>query len=108
MRDDVASGLTIIDAILSRGDLQNYYLAHSACGEFLRRLRNVGQAKLAFERALSLTQQEAEQRFLRRKLSEIDRFRQLHCQSLKQAFCIIPAQAEIHTGTLDSRPVIDT
>lgn len=75
MRDDVASGLNIIDAILSRGDLQNYYLAHSARGEFLKRLGNLEQAKLAFERALSLTQQEVEQRFLRRKLAEIDRIR---------------------------------
>jgi RNA polymerase sigma-70 factor (ECF subfamily) len=71
----VASGLNIIDAILSRGDLQNYYLAHSARGEFLKRLGNLEQAKLAFERALSLTQQEVEQRFLRRKLAEIDRIR---------------------------------
>ncbi len=71
----MASGLNIIDAILSRGDLQNYYLAHSARGEFLKRLGNLEQAKLAFERALSLTQQEVEQRFLRRKLAEIDRIR---------------------------------
>lgn len=72
MRDDVASGIKIIEAILSRGDLQNYYLAHSARGEFLRRLGNLEQARCAFQRALSLTQQEAEQRFLRRKLAEVE------------------------------------
>lgn len=75
MRDDVASGLSIIDAILNRGDLQDYYLAHSARGEFLRRLGNREQAKLAFERALSLTQQEAERRFLRNKITETERTR---------------------------------
>ena len=72
MRDDAASGLSIIDAILRRGDLQDYYLAHSARGEFLRRLGEQEQAKLAFERALSLANQEPEQRFLRNKLAATD------------------------------------
>ncbi len=71
MRDDVASGLSIIDAILDRGDLQDYYLAHCARGEFLRRLGNPKQAKLAFERALLLAKQEPEKRFLRKKLSDV-------------------------------------
>jgi RNA polymerase sigma-70 factor (ECF subfamily) len=70
MRDDVASGLAIIEAILNRGDLQDYYLAHSARGEFLRRLGNREQAMLAFELALSLATQEPERRFLRRRLNE--------------------------------------
>ncbi len=72
MRDGVASGLTIIDAILCRGDLQDYYLAHSARGEFLRRLGKLPESKLAFERALSLAEQEPEQRFLRNKLAAIN------------------------------------
>ncbi len=72
MRDDVASGLAIIDAILSRGELQDYYLAHSARGEFLRRLGSQDQAILAFERALSLARQEPEQRFLRSKLASLE------------------------------------
>ncbi len=71
MRDDVASGLSIIDAILDRGDLQDYYLAHCARGEFLRRLGNPKQAKLAFERALSLAKQEPEKRLLRKMLSDV-------------------------------------
>jgi RNA polymerase sigma-70 factor (ECF subfamily) len=71
MQNDVASGLSIINAILERGDLQDYYLAHSARGEFLRRLGELGQAKLAFERALSLAKQEPELRFLRNKLASI-------------------------------------
>jgi RNA polymerase sigma-70 factor (ECF subfamily) len=71
MRDDVASGLVIIDAILSRGDLQDYYLAHSARGEFLRRLGRQELARHAFERALSLAKQEPERRFLRKRLTEV-------------------------------------
>ncbi len=72
MRDDIASGLSIIDAILSRGELQDYYLAHSARGEFLRRLGKNAEAKSAFATALSLAKQEPEQRFLRQKLSSIN------------------------------------
>ena len=72
MRDDEAAGLTIIDAILSRGELQDYYLAHSARGELLRRLGKQEQAKVAFERALSLANQQPEQRFLRKKLASIE------------------------------------
>lgn len=71
MRDDVASGLSLIDAILQRGDLHDYYLAHSARAEFLRRLGQLHEAKLAFERALSLAQQETEQRFLRQRLASL-------------------------------------
>ncbi len=71
MRDDIASGLAIIDAILNRGDLKDYYLAHAARGEFLRRLGSREQAGLAFERALSLAKQEPEKRFLRKRLSEV-------------------------------------
>ncbi len=72
MRDGVANGLTIIDKILNRGDLQDYYLAHSARGEFLRRLGKLPESKLAFERALSLAKQDSEQRFLRNKLAAIN------------------------------------
>ncbi|MCA9133699.1 MAG: RNA polymerase sigma factor, partial [Planctomycetales bacterium] len=58
------AGLEIIDAILGRGELQDYYLAHSARGELLRRLGNQAAARSAFERARELTSQEAERRFL--------------------------------------------
>jgi RNA polymerase sigma-70 factor, ECF subfamily len=70
MRDGVAAGLAIIDGILDRGDLRDYYLAHSARGEFLRRLGRQEEARVAFERALSLAQQEPEKRFLRKKIAE--------------------------------------
>jgi RNA polymerase sigma-70 factor (ECF subfamily) len=72
MRDDIASGLSIIEAILQRGDLHDYYLAHSARGEFLLRTGDKKQAKRAFEHALSLAKQEPEQRFLRKKLESIE------------------------------------
>uniref|UniRef100_UPI003567BE92 RNA polymerase sigma factor n=1 Tax=Stieleria sp. TaxID=2795976 RepID=UPI003567BE92 len=71
MRDDVATGLAIIDDILERGDLQAYYLAHSARGEFLRRLGEQREARCAFEQALALTTHDSERRFLRAKLDSL-------------------------------------
>ncbi len=72
MRDGIPAGLSIIDAILDRGDLQNYYLAHSARGEFLRRIGQQDRAKLAFQQALSLARQEPERRFLRNKIASTE------------------------------------
>lgn len=71
MREGAEMGLKRIDAILQRGELQDYYLAHSARGEMLRRLERYPEAKLAFEQALSLAKQEPEQRFLRKKIERL-------------------------------------
>jgi RNA polymerase sigma-70 factor (ECF subfamily) len=71
MRDGPAAGLRLIDAILERGDLADYHLAHSARAELCRRLGRRAEARAAFERALGLTRQEPERRFLERRLSEL-------------------------------------
>jgi RNA polymerase sigma-70 factor (ECF subfamily) len=71
MRDGPDAGLKLIDAILKRGDLMEYHLAHSARGELLRRLGDVGGARTAFERALNLSKQDAERRFLAKKIREL-------------------------------------
>ena len=71
MRDGPSAGLTLIDAILTQGDLQKYHLAHSARADLCRRLGRTEDARVSYERALSLTQQEPEQRFLKRRLSEL-------------------------------------
>jgi len=71
MRDGPAEGLALVDAILTRGELGSYHLAHSARGELLRRLGQIEQAAEAFERALSLAKQEPETRFLSRKLEAL-------------------------------------
>lgn len=72
MRDGPAAGLELIDAILARGDLANYHLAHAARADFCRRLGRAAEARMAYERALSLTQQEPERRFLKRRLRELE------------------------------------
>jgi RNA polymerase sigma-70 factor (ECF subfamily) len=71
MRDGPEAGLTTIDAILERGDLTGYYLAHSARAELARRLGRTDDARAAYQRALDLTQQAPERRFLERRLAEL-------------------------------------
>ena len=73
MRDGPAAGLACIDAILARGELRDYRLAHAARAEFCRRLGKKAEARAAYEKALSLTKQEPERRFLERRLTEIRR-----------------------------------
>jgi RNA polymerase sigma-70 factor (ECF subfamily) len=71
MRDGPAAGLRLIDAILARGDLDDYHFAHSARAELCRRLGRTVEARLSYERALALTRQEPERRFLQKRLMEL-------------------------------------
>jgi len=71
MRDGPAAGLALIDGILARGELSDYHLAHSARAELCRRLGRRDDARGAYERALALTRQEPERRFLERRLREL-------------------------------------
>jgi len=71
MRDGPAAGLGLIDAILRRGDLAGYHLAHAARADLCRRLGRGEEARVSYEKALELSQQEPEKRFLRRRIAEI-------------------------------------
>jgi RNA polymerase sigma-70 factor (ECF subfamily) len=71
MRDGPEAGLLLIDAILERGELVDYHLAHAARAELCRRSGKMSEAKNSYERALALARQEPERRFLSRRLSEI-------------------------------------
>jgi RNA polymerase sigma-70 factor (ECF subfamily) len=71
MRDGPEAGLTLIDAILARGELGEYHLAHSARGELLRRLGRRDEAMVAFRRALELVTQDPERRLLENRLSAL-------------------------------------
>jgi RNA polymerase sigma-70 factor (ECF subfamily) len=73
MRDGPAAGLALIDAILTRGDLNDYYLAHSARADLCRRLGKSAQARTSYKRALDLTQQASERRFLEQRLAELEK-----------------------------------
>ncbi len=71
MRDGPAAGLALVDAILARGELREYRLAHAARADLCRRLGRFDDATDAYNRALALTRQEPERRFLERRLSEV-------------------------------------
>jgi RNA polymerase sigma-70 factor, ECF subfamily len=72
MRDGPEAGLKLIDAILARGELTAYHLAHAARADLCRRLGKTTEARSAYEKALALTQQEPEQRFLQNRLRELE------------------------------------
>src|SRR5574338_68502 len=71
MRDGPAAGLVLVEAILARGELTDYHLAHAARAEFHRRLGQAGEARAAYEQALALVRQAPERRFLERRLAEL-------------------------------------
>ncbi|HYA29531.1 MAG TPA: RNA polymerase sigma factor [Acidobacteriota bacterium] len=71
MRDGPPAGLSLIDAILARGDLQNYHLAHAARADLCRRLGRTAEARISYQRALDLAQQEPERRFIEKRLAEL-------------------------------------
>jgi RNA polymerase sigma-70 factor (ECF subfamily) len=71
MRDGPLEGLALIDAILARGELEDYHLAHSARADLCRRLGRTAEARSSYERALALVRQDPERRFLQRRLEEL-------------------------------------
>jgi RNA polymerase sigma-70 factor (ECF subfamily) len=71
MRDGPEAGLELIDAILARGDLADYHLAHSARADLCRRLGRTEEARASYHKALALAGQEPERRFLEKRLREL-------------------------------------
>ena len=71
MHDGPAAGLAAVDAILARGELADYHLAHAARADLCRRLGRTEEARSAYRRALELVRQAPERRFLERRLGEL-------------------------------------
>jgi len=71
MRDTPAAGLLAVDAILERGVLHDYHLAHAARADLCRRLGRLDEARASYERALALAAQGPERRLLERRLREL-------------------------------------
>jgi RNA polymerase sigma-70 factor (ECF subfamily) len=71
MRDGPAAGLEVIDAILARGELADYHLAHAARADLCRRLGRTADARSAYRQAIALARQEPERRFLEGRISEL-------------------------------------
>lgn len=72
MRDGPAKGLELVDALLERGELAQYHLAHATRADLCRRLGKTLDARTSYQRALALTKQEPERRFLVKRLAELD------------------------------------
>jgi RNA polymerase sigma-70 factor, ECF subfamily len=73
MYEGPAAGLSLIDALLARGELRNYYLTHAARADLHRRLGHRQEARAAYEQARALAKSEPEQRYLDKRLRELGR-----------------------------------
>ncbi len=71
MRDGPAAGLVLVDRLLLQGELGEYRFAYAARADLCRRLGLDDQARVAYERALQLTQSAPERRFLERRLGAL-------------------------------------
>jgi RNA polymerase sigma-70 factor (ECF subfamily) len=71
MRDGPAAGLGLVDALLAGAELRDYHLAHAARADLCRRLGRTADARSSYMRALALTGQGPERRFLERRLAEL-------------------------------------
>jgi RNA polymerase sigma-70 factor (ECF subfamily) len=71
MRDGPAAGLALVDALLAGGELSGYRLAHATRADLCRRLGRSPEAVAAYRRALELTEQASERRFLERRIVEL-------------------------------------
>ena len=69
MRDGPAAGLGQIEGLPAKRKLDNYPLARSAKAELCRRVGQMDEAKAS--KALALTSQEQQRRFLERRLAEM-------------------------------------
>jgi RNA polymerase sigma-70 factor, ECF subfamily len=73
MRDGPAAGLPLVEELLAQGDLGEYHLAHSARADLCRRLGRKGDARASYRRALELTGQASERRFLEMRLADLEK-----------------------------------
>lgn len=75
MCDGAEVGLALVEAILARGELADYFPAHAAHADLCRRAGRVDASCAAYARALDLARQEPERRYLARRLAEMRRSR---------------------------------
>ena len=71
MKDGPERGLDLINALLARGELASYHLAHSARADLLRRLGRADDALAAYAAALALTTQQPERRYIERRMASL-------------------------------------
>ncbi len=65
------AGLALLDGIAGRGELSGYHLLPAARGRLLARLGRRAEASAAYREAFGLASNDAEKRFLERRIEEI-------------------------------------
>ena len=71
MSEGFEKGLDLIEIVGADGKLNNYYLFHASRADLLRRLDRYAEASEAYAKALSLTTNIVEQKYMRKRLGEI-------------------------------------
>lgn len=72
MSEDWSVGLAMMDRLGESGELDGYYLFHSARGEILGRMGDRRHAAEAYRRAMPLVTNSAERRYIERRLLEVE------------------------------------
>jgi RNA polymerase sigma-70 factor (ECF subfamily) len=72
MGEDLEQGLSLINQLGETGTLESYYLYHAARADLLRRLGRLAEAAEAYKRALALTANAVERRYMRQRLTAIE------------------------------------
>jgi RNA polymerase sigma-70 factor (ECF subfamily) len=70
MADGPPAGLALVVELERSGALSDYYLLPATRADLLRRLGRLGDAQIAYRRALELAPTEAERRYLQRRIAE--------------------------------------
>jgi len=71
MAEGPQSGLALVDALATNGDLDSYHLLHAARADLLRRIGSRQEAAKSYLRALELVTNDGERRYLQRRLREV-------------------------------------
>jgi RNA polymerase sigma-70 factor, ECF subfamily len=81
MCEGVEVGLSLIEAAGANNKLDGYYAFHASRADLLRRLGRNEEAKLSYARALELTANQVEQKYVRRRLQQLPGVVEDHSQS---------------------------
>jgi RNA polymerase sigma-70 factor, ECF subfamily len=73
MSEGLETGLSLMEEVGASGKLDQYYLFHAARADLLRRLNRLPEASAAYTRAISLTTNQVEKQYIRKRLSEVTR-----------------------------------
>ena len=98
MADGADYGLPLLDALEARGELVDYHLLSAARGDLFRRAGRFAEAAESYRRAISLGGNEAERRFLERRLREVSEAVVAESEARSSSRPLRPLGRKEHTG----------